>query len=68
MSDLTYVPTGDNYTVVVRGQQIGRVRKLGMYWHAYELDGTLIRGTFGSMSAAGQRVAEQSVPPKKKST
>lgn len=61
MSELTYAPIGGGrYTVLRDGQAIGRVGRLGMYWHAYELDGTPIHGTFGAMSAAGKRLAERS--------
>jgi len=63
MSDLVYINTGGWHVVLLDGQRIGRVRKLGMYWHAYGVDGTLIPGTFGSMSAAGERVAEHEGPP-----
>jgi hypothetical protein len=58
-NDLTYTNAGDYLTVWRGGKQLGRVRKLGMYWHAYDLHGALIRGTFLSMSAAGRRAAER---------
>lgn len=60
MSDLSYVNTGNGHAVYLGSRRIGRVHQRGLYWVAYGESGELIHGTFGSMSAAGQRVADVS--------
>lgn len=62
MNELTYTNTGDGHTVRRGGKRLGQVRKLGMRWLAYNLAGGLIPGTFGSMSEAGDQVADYVAP------
>jgi len=56
VSELSYAATGDGYAVYRDGKRLGTVRQRGMCWHAYTTAGDYIRGTFGTMSAAGRRV------------
>lgn len=59
MTEPTYTNDGNGHTVRIGGRAIGRVRKSGMYWHAYKMTGENVRGTFLSMSAAGQRLVDR---------
>lgn len=63
--DLSYTATGDGHAVWRDGVRLGTVRKRGMYWHAYTTAGEYIRGTFGTMSAAGRRVEQHQEGTKK---
>jgi hypothetical protein len=56
--ELIYTANGNGYTVWRDGAQIGKVRRHGLYWHAYTMTDVYVRGTFMSMTAAGRRAAE----------